>query len=125
MEIDRFDAIAVASVLKVLNTLRIQSNRPWLDSDYEYALQDGKILLSRNQWSSLDQQLAKVPHSSAPRSLDIKFNGIFDSLRWSMSRSPISPSELKEDEVEVDMKYAGLNFRVSVPLLSMDNMVTY
>ncbi|OJJ78433.1 uncharacterized protein ASPGLDRAFT_62541 [Aspergillus glaucus CBS 516.65] len=111
VEIDRFDAIAVASVLKLLHTLRVQSHRSWLDSDYEYALQDGKILLSRNQWSSLDQQLASVPHPSAPRSLDIKFNGIFDSLRWSMSRSPISPSELKEDEVEVEMKYVGLNFR--------------
>ncbi|KAI9934559.1 hypothetical protein MW887_000174 [Aspergillus wentii] len=111
LEIDQFNTIAVTSVLQVLHTLRVQSNRPWLDADYEYVLQDGKILLSRNQWSSLDQQLASVQHPSAPRSLDIKFNGIFDSLRWAMCRSPVLPSKLKEDEVEVDMKYVGLNFR--------------
>lgn len=114
MEIDRFDGIAVASVLKILEASRVQSDRPWLDADYEYALQDGKILLPRLQWSSLDQQLAGLPHRAAPRSLDIKFNGIFDSLRWAMSMSPISPPELKEDEVEVDIKYVGLNFRVSL-----------
>ncbi|KAF3389382.1 Compactin diketide synthase mokB [Penicillium rolfsii] len=111
VEVDHFDDISIASVLNVLCALRVQSQRPWLDPDYEYALQDGKILLPRIQWSSLDQQLTDVPHLSAARSLDIKFNGIFDSLTWAISMSPVSQSNLKEDEVEVDMKYVGMNFR--------------
>jgi SAM-dependent methyltransferase len=113
VEVDQFDDISIASVLKVLRALKVQSQRPWLDPDYEYALQDGKILLPRIQWSSLDQQLTDVPHLSAARSLDIEFNGIFDSLTWAISMSPVSQSDLKEHEVEIDMKYVGMNFRVS------------
>ncbi|KAJ5887882.1 type I iterative PKS [Penicillium taxi] len=111
IEIDQFDTIATTSVLKVFQHLKVQSHRSWLDPDYEYALQDGKVLLPRFQWSSLDQQLASVPHLSAARSLDIKFNGIFDSLTWAISMSPVSPPDLKEGEVEIDMKYVGMNFR--------------
>jgi hypothetical protein len=128
VEIDQFDNIAIAYVLKVLCALRVQSQRPWLDPDYEYALQDGKILLPRNQWSSLGQQLTDVPHLSAARSLDIKFNGIFDSLTWAVSTSPVSERNLKKGEVEVDMKYVGMNFRVShgVPLyFILANILTY
>lgn len=118
VEVDQFDNIAIASVVNVMCALNVQSQRPWLDPDYEYALQDGKILLPRSEWSSLDQQLTDVPHLSAARSLDIKFNGMFDSLTWAVSMSPVSEPNLKKGEVEVDMKYVGMNFRVShgVPL---------
>lgn len=111
LEVDQFDTTAVDSVIKVFEKLKAQSNLPWLDSDYEYAYKDGNILLPRLEWSSFDHQLAAVPHLSKPRSLDIGFNGILDSLRWAMSTS--LPSELKEDEVELDVRYVGLNFKVS------------
>ena len=111
LEVNKFDTAALDSVIKVFEKVKAQSDLPWLDPDYEYAHDDGNVLLPRLQWSSLNDQLAAVPHSSTPRSLDIACNGMLDTLQWVMPTPP--PVELKEDEVELDIKYVGLNFKVS------------
>ncbi|PYI00201.1 hypothetical protein BO71DRAFT_455104 [Aspergillus ellipticus CBS 707.79] len=109
LEIDGFDSTIVTSALKVFKKLRDQVNFPWLVPDYEFALKGGDTLVTRLHWSSFDRQLAELPQPCATRALDIGSEGILDSLRWAMSEP--SPQDLKEDEIELDIKYIGLNFR--------------
>lgn len=110
LEIDQLDGTAIESVIKVLNKMKSQQDKPWLYPDYEFALQGGVIHTPRFQWSTIDDQLVGALDGSESKTLDIGTYGVISSLTWA-SASPLLA--LAEDEVEVDVKYVGLNFRVS------------
>jgi hypothetical protein len=109
-EVDKFDDKAATSVVCVLEHLHTQKDRPLLDPDYEFALHEGTIHVSRAHWNLAREQLsASSLASHGDKMLDIGSYGLLNSLAW--SEMPLCP--LKKDEIEVDMKYIGLNFRVS------------
>ncbi|PKY05762.1 putative polyketide synthase [Aspergillus campestris IBT 28561] len=109
LEIDRMDTHATRSVLQVLEKLQNQIDCPREDPDCEYALKDGTIYVGRYEWTTFDQQLAGVPADMGTRSLDIGSPGMLDTLTWSING--IQSERLGPEEVEVDIKYVGLNFR--------------
>jgi SAM-dependent methyltransferase len=110
VELDRFDDAAVTSVLRVLEHLNERQGHPLLDPDYEFALDEGIIHVSRAHWSAVREQLSAArPANRDSKALDIGSYGLLSSLAW--SEQP--PRPLRDDEVEVNMRYVGLNFRVS------------
>ncbi|KAJ5653747.1 hypothetical protein N7490_000750, partial [Penicillium lividum] len=108
LEVDEFNDRAAGSVVQVLKHLHTQKYRNLIDPDNEFAEHKGKIHVSRAHWilarecvspSSLADQGNKI--------LDIGSYGLLNSLSW----INIPQSSLEDDEVEVEMKYVGLNFR--------------
>lgn len=109
LEVDEFNDSSADALLKVF--ARFQQQRHDKDSesrDCEFALSDGTIYVGRYHWSLIDAFLRIPTLDAHPRVLNIASYGVLDTLRWVQAR--INP--LKSDEVEVNMKYIGLNFKV-------------
>ncbi|KAF7586509.1 hypothetical protein BBP40_008777 [Aspergillus hancockii] len=107
-EIDCFDNNAIISLVKVYEKFARQYERKdSADLDYEFALHDGTIYIGRFRWSSLTDKLLKIPDPGSPAKLSIRSYGSLDSLYWTPDRISI----LGPDDLEVDIKYVGLNFR--------------
>ncbi|KAF4208764.1 hypothetical protein CNMCM8927_008713 [Aspergillus lentulus] len=109
LQIDEFHASAAAALVKVtekfFSQLDCQTGVP--DPEYEFALQGGQVYIPRFQWSRLQDRLYQEPLPSASVKIDIKAYGLIESLCWCEDE----PQPLGPDDVEVDIKYVGLNFR--------------
>jgi hypothetical protein len=117
LQVDSFDTAAAESLLKVAGKFFKQPSESGLiDADYEFALHDGCIYIPRMQWSSLTDRLLLAPGLDAPVKLDIVSYGAIDSLCWKEAEID-SPGP---NEVEVDIKFVGLNFRVRVYIHTFD-----
>ena len=109
LEIDKFDTVGALSVVRVLQHLHEQREHPWIDPDYEFALHEGLVNVSRAHWTPTKQDMASIrPPDNNSKALDIGTYGLLNSLGWCEQ----APCVLRDDEVEVDMKYVSLNFRV-------------
>ncbi|KAJ9482561.1 hypothetical protein VN97_g10867 [Penicillium thymicola] len=107
-QVDNFDSFAAEALLKVSTKFFRQGDRTGLDdADYEFALRDGCVYIPRIRWSSLSDRLLYSPGIDAPLKLDIASYGTLDSLSWREHelRSP------EADEIEIEVKFVGLNFR--------------
>jgi SAM-dependent methyltransferase len=119
LELDRFDDTAMTSVIRVLEHLNERQEHPLLDPDYEFALDEGTVHVSRAHWSAARQQLSAArPANHDGKALDIGSYGLLSSLAWSEQ----APRPLRDDEIEVDMRYVGLNFRVSRGFAALHSM---
>ncbi|KAJ6082548.1 hypothetical protein N7499_007422 [Penicillium canescens] len=107
-EIDKFDSIGATSVARVLEHVHRQRSCPWVDPDYEFALRQGVVYVSRANWTSTRESLvAAMPPNNGGKALDIGTYGLLSSLAWcEQDQRP-----LQDNEIEVDMKYVSLNFR--------------
>lgn len=109
LQVDTFDTAAVEALAKVSESFFRQTDQTGLvEADYEFALHDGCIYIPRMRWSSLSDRLLRAPDLEAPAKLEIASYGTLDSLFWGEDELG-SPGA---DEVEIDIKYVGLNFRV-------------
>ena len=109
LEIDKFDTVGALSVVRVLQHLHEQREHPWIDPDHEFALHEGLVNVSRVHWTPTKQDMASIrsPDNNS-KALDIGTYGLLNSLGWCEQ----APCALRDDEVEVDMKYVPINFRV-------------
>jgi hypothetical protein len=110
VEVDHFDEKALSAVVGVYDKLFQQRSESAM-ADFEFSVNDGMVEIPRFTWKSLSQELSAVPGEDGPRKLTMTSPGIVDTMEW----APTPPSRLEGDEVELDMKYIGLNFRVSLP----------
>jgi hypothetical protein len=108
-EIDDFDSAAANSSVCVLETVQGQGSHGGREKDYEFALKNGIIHVSRFHWMPADKQRADSEKSGV-KVLDVGAYGVLSSLSWIEQPSV----QLKDDQVEVDIKYIGLNFRVCI-----------
>ena len=110
LQVDIFDAVAVEGLLKVCEKFFKSTEQSGLtDVDYEFALRDGLIYIPRMQWTSIeDKTLGSSSTDSSYAKLTMNSYGTIDSIFWGEDE----PNSLGEDEVEVDVKFVGLNFRV-------------
>lgn len=116
LEIDNFNSDGVVSVARVLQHIQQGQYYSWLDPDREFAVHNGVIHVSRVHWTPVEEALDLVSLSKDyGRALDIGTYGLLGSLTWCEQR----PRALKADEVEVDMRYCSLNFRVSACFISL------
>ncbi|CAK3821415.1 polyketide synthase [Lecanosticta acicola] len=91
---------------RVIATFQDQSGDDELNPDFEWAIQDGEVLVGRFQpFTLLDQLLEDEPSSWAK--LDVATPGRINSLHWVQQPR----EELAPGEVEVQVHAAGLNFR--------------
>ncbi|KAE8356836.1 hypothetical protein BDV28DRAFT_41348 [Aspergillus coremiiformis] len=109
LEIDQVDRTALRPVAEVFEWFLFQKNEPGATQEYEFALREGAIHVPRLHWSSFEAQQVEVPESQVPRILDIEAYAMLDSLTWTCA--DLASDELGKEEIEVDIKYVGLNFR--------------
>ncbi|RAH72474.1 putative polyketide synthase [Aspergillus aculeatinus CBS 121060] len=107
IEVDEFDDDAIRGVLGVLDAIKAHGEETRFEFDHEFALHDGLIHVPRFGWYSTEHAMSSV-QSCVPRAMDVKCFGILDSIAWQFANPP---QALGADEVEVDIKFVGLNFR--------------
>lgn len=109
VEVDQFTPMALDAVLDVQEKFRRQISQEHLDArDYEFAIHDGIAYTGRYHWTSMTHMLNARPEKDSPLKLDIATYGAIGSLGWTPDQiAPLGP-----DEVDVDIRYVGLNFRV-------------
>jgi hypothetical protein len=117
-ETGSFDDEAAQSLLRVIEKLTWSRQTPGVHREYEFSLYEGAIHVGRCHWITPTDQIKSQFSESLPRRLNIESLGSIDTLRW----TPFEDPELKEGEVEIDMHYVGLNFRVCPPPSSPLNL---
>ncbi|GIC87841.1 type I iterative polyketide synthase [Aspergillus udagawae] len=107
VEIEQLEDAAMHRVIDIFEKVKTYDDNQSPDPDHEFVLKDNDIYVGRFQWSSLDGVITSAPETGS-RILDIGSHGMLDTLKWSLSgRRPV----MAEDDVEVDIKCVGLNFR--------------
>ncbi|KAJ5808325.1 hypothetical protein N7474_009594 [Penicillium riverlandense] len=108
LEVDHFNIEAAKDVLRILNMCREQTCPIEKDPDYEFVLKDGKIHVGRFHWTPAHCHLpASGYETDTNKELTIGSYGLLSSLSWTDQ----VPKHLNDNEVELDMRYIGLNFR--------------
>ena len=124
-QVDNFDSVTAEALLKISRRFFKAKDRSGLvDMDYEFALHHGTIYIPRVQWSSLADKLLQDADIKSPIKLEIESYGTLDSMHWAEDISTQLPSE---NEIEVDVQFVGLNFRVGSMAESpnLKQMLTY
>jgi hypothetical protein len=108
IEVEDFNEISADAVVEIY--MKFQQQRCRMDEtvDHEYAVQNGLVHIPRYNWSNLSENLLEDPSLEAPKTLAVEHPGILDSLKWVEK----DLNAMGEDEVEIDVKFVGLNFRV-------------
>lgn len=107
-EVDNWDAAAAEALVKVYEKIQRTRDIPHLDPEYEFAFHDDVVHVGRYHWSTLSEQLSPPSQKDTPRRLDIVSYGLLDTLQW----TSVDDYSLELGQVEVDIQYVGLNFRV-------------
>lgn len=107
-ELDSLDSATTASVAAIYRKFHA---RPGLDAesklDSEYAVKDGVVHIGRYHWSSTVKEL-QSQSSPDPKQLIIGRFGLIGSMHWVQNQ----PSDVADDEVEIEVRCVGLNFKV-------------
>ncbi|KAJ5888153.1 type I iterative polyketide synthase [Penicillium taxi] len=115
LEIDNFNQHAATTLVKVYEKLRRQSLSNNWAPEYEFALLDGVVHVGRFHWVPLEKIAPPAPED-CHLTLEASAPGIGKSVTWK-ERPTL---DLNEQDVEVDMCYVGVNFRLTM----QDIMVT-
>ncbi|EEQ34967.1 Fum1p [Microsporum canis CBS 113480] len=107
IEVDRFDKNTAISLCHVLEKIQRNREKHWLDPEYEFFLQNDIVHIGRFYWTPLNEEKATANRRNMSRFLDIGTYGLLDSIFWAEEEEP----PVGEDEIGVDIKYVGLNFR--------------
>ncbi|KAK1139769.1 Type I Iterative Polyketide synthase (PKS) [Aspergillus melleus] len=108
VEVDAFTPSTLDAVLSVQDKFRRQQSQNGLDAkEYEFAVHDEVVYTGRYHWASLTDMLNAQPEQGSSLKLDIATYGAIGSLGW----VPDQIDPLGADDVEVDIRYVGLNFR--------------
>jgi hypothetical protein len=104
IEIDTFDPQSTAGILQIVQKPTNKDSLPEL----EYTLTNGIANVSRFKWASISEYTAKLVDIDVPRMISMESSHSFDSFHWiSCNEAPLGTGD-----VEVDIAYTGLNFRV-------------
>ena len=110
LELESFDLQNFNVVPDVLFQLENRVRDPETDPVLEYAYHDGKIKTGRFHWISVNKSLLEPERENYPKKLEIGRPGFLQTLSWDQ----LEPREFKSDEVEIESKAVGLNFKVSL-----------
>lgn len=109
IEVEEFDQASEIAVVEIYRKFQQQRFREDETVDHEYSIQDGVIHIPRYHWSNLSENLLEDPSPAGPKTLSVEQPGILDSLKWIENELP----PLEKDDVDIEVKFVGLNFRVS------------
>lgn len=114
LELDNADSRALQPIIRAYETFLSQIEDPDASPEYEFVVQNGVIQAGRYEWKSLEQPLERLEGIAGTRMLDIGTYAMLSSFMWTLV--DLVPAKVEEGHVEVDVKYVGLNFRVSIAL---------
>ena len=99
---------AIARILFRVNTLDIHGEAT--DPDWEYALVGDEVLVPRLHWQGMRDALVQSgpEKDSSLKTLNIRTPGLLQTMEWVCEDRPV----FGDDEVLVQTKAVGLNFRV-------------
>lgn len=112
LEIDPAEADLSQLVMKVLQKIRTREDTEKIAPDREFVVNNGIIKIGRYQPFSLEQEVGKksLTDSGHVKMLGIARPGLLDTLHWLEGSLP---TVLEDNQVEVNTRAVGLNFRVS------------
>lgn len=113
LEIEPTETGFSSLVMKVFQKVRTREDTDKIAPDREFAVDQGVIKIGRYQPFSLEDEVCEksVTESGHVKTLEIAKPGLLESLRWIEGSVP---SILQDDQVEVETRAVGLNFRVSI-----------
>ncbi|KAJ5097819.1 type I iterative polyketide synthase [Penicillium argentinense] len=115
-EVDKFDKCAAGALVKVYEKIRRESLQNRWDPECEFVLQNGVVHIGRFYWLPFEQLTPPMAEDN-PMSLAVERPGSRDSIAWKQQQLP----DLGNDDVELDVHYAGMNFRdIMVALGAID-----
>jgi 2-polyprenyl-3-methyl-5-hydroxy-6-metoxy-1,4-benzoquinol methylase len=79
-----------------------------VNPEYEWAHINGRTLVSRYHHIKVTREPKALPTESIVRKLEQKRPGLIDTLYW----KPLALQALKKDEVRVEVKAVGMNYKV-------------
>lgn len=101
---------AVFQVYQKIRRTRAAERDELADPDYEFAYSNGTVHLPRFRWISVSDELAAQPEAQRTfKRLEIGKRGSLKTLRW-VERPLLD--DLTGDEVYVDIRAVGMNFKV-------------
>lgn len=119
-EIDTWDEAAANALVNVYKKTRKTRYLSHSDPEYEFVLRKGVVHIGRYHWCTLPEQLSVSLSEQSPIKLDIASYGRLDTLQW----VPLQEPPLKSGELEVNLQYVGLNFRVRTPNIYAVSLVS-
>ena len=110
IEIDTFHPRAQKAVLDIYQKTQRTLAQGAL-RDTEYVVRNEKIFVSRFHWRSLGKRMEHIPCPTTPKCLSVGRHGLLDTLHWKAIVD--SDLTLADGQIEVDIHYVGLNFKVN------------
>lgn len=124
LEIDDYDQPAAKALINVYQKFCRQSLERGWDPECEFALHNGVIHVGRFHWLPM-KQVAPCDATDCPATLTVDKPGSLESVTWKHNPTP----DLRAEDVEVDVHFVGLNFRVcdstSLPFILSTNQTGY
>lgn len=119
-ETDTFDKAAANSLCKVYGRIHHSREVQELDPDFEFSYHDQAIHTGRCHWThpSKSEMSLLEPSDNEAVKLDVGTLGLLDTLCWSQ----IPEEDVGDDQVEIEIRYVGLNFRVCLYCIKGDMM---
>lgn len=112
VELDNLDETAICLIPAILRDIQDCKLEDDVSPTSEWALVDGRLLISRYHYIRVAEELKKKETYSAVRKLELRKPGLLDSLHW----KEVELGELAEGDVRVDVKAVGFNFKVRIHL---------
>lgn len=106
LEIDDFNDTTADLLVRVFNEFLDEKANP-SGRDYEYTIEDSIVYTTRCNGLSKENQL-EVEGNCGPLRLHPGVRGVLDTLQWVEEERQMS---LKQNEVEVEMRFLSLNFK--------------
>ncbi|KAB8279532.1 ketoacyl-synt-domain-containing protein [Aspergillus minisclerotigenes] len=107
LELDTLGDTGLHAIAPVYQKFQQQVDAGHAQVDYEYSLVDGTIYTGRFHWFPLSKHFHSPINDEGPKKLSVGTVGSLDTLEW----IPAGPLHLNENEVEVEVRYCGVNFK--------------
>ncbi|KAL2062583.1 hypothetical protein VTL71DRAFT_5655 [Oculimacula yallundae] len=107
LELGNLDDAGIAIIPGILREFQNRIVEEDVNTTSEWAHVDGKVLISRYHFIKVADELKTERNDTAVRKLELQKPGLVDSLYWKQVTLP----ELAHDDVQVDVRAVGLNFK--------------
>lgn len=110
VEIQSLDSSALAIIPVIYEKFHNQALLIDRRNDSEFAIHDGNVYVGRYHWTPIQKEIEALPTENDYKKMVLGETMVTDSLHWVNQKQ----QELKDDEVEIEIRAVGLNFRVSM-----------
>ena len=110
LEIDCLNDLAWERVFAVFSKFAQRTQDAEMNPEYEYSISNGSICVGRFHWFSVAKELSVLPQGNTYRKLRIGKRGFLKTLAW--AERHLQP--VKGDEVQVNIRAVGMNFKVPI-----------